>query len=328
MKRMTVLLLAVLFALTFLASATADSGLPLNGESWIHQAISEVASTLQSAGYSKNNETNNDYILFFRNESPENVYLYYDKQTLETNRVDMVFYNGADQVAKIVESYSLIYGEPTITEYKQNELYFWSNGAYSFSISFPTNYEDAKAGNMPFSLTIGSEENENNEQDSDAEATSPEPTSADELIIGQTISLPFVEMTFTKVEVLDELIFSEIETGSLAHSLGKTKPNTKYIAIRGTIMNKSKQSFEVANSLRGKAYVDGYEYDIGVFSISFNIEPLINSPFYMYALVPNELAHSFETCNFRFGFNNEFQTDYSVYDESIQYDYKYQITVK
>lgn len=239
----------------------------------------------------------------------------------------MVFYKGADFARKIVESYSLIYGEPIITNNK-NEEYLWNNNGYHFRVSFATNYDDAKTGSVPFSLQIASQKSSGNtEKEDEDNSTEAVPTAAEELRLGGTIDLPFVEMTFSRVQRLNELKFSEKETGSLAHSLNKNLPNSKYIAIRGKIKNKSKQPFDLNNGLRGKAYFDGYEYDIGFFSVSFEIEPLLESPFYLYALIPEDLASSFEECEFRFGFNDDFQTDYIAYDESIQYDHKYQITI-
>lgn len=332
MKRMIIIMLVAFCLLLFSSAVSAESDLPIDGSSWVDVPISDVAKVLQEAGYNKSEVADTDdssYVGFYHDEKGIMVYLFYNKQTLKAESVSLIYYSGVDRAESIVESYSLIYGDPVVSNSEGNEVYIWGNAGYLYTVNFATSYENTKKKGDPFVLNIEAYSESSNVLDGNNEEqlSEPEATPAEDLEIGHVIDLPFVKMSFSKIEKLDKLTFTEKETGSLSTSLHKTMDNAKYIVIRGTIMNMSKHEMDVRNGLRGFAYVDGYEYQLGFFSSS-DLNPLTECSFYLYALVPNELVNSFEKCEFRFGFNDEFQTDYLAYDESIFYDHKYQIIVK
>lgn len=145
--------------------------------------------------------------------------------------------------------------------------------------------------------------------------------------IGSGIRNPMMLMTLDSVKEYDKLRFTEYETGSLAQSLSKSDQNATYIAIRGSFVNYAKKEFD-SNYLRGIAIIDGYEYRVGIYTLQSRIQPLGESMYYMYALVPNRLIKSYKSCVFKFGINEDFETDWEDYSDEKHYDYKYEIIIK
>ena len=121
-----------------------------------------------------------------------------------------------------------------------------------------------------------------------------------EVTIGDKIETPALIITLDKAVSLQELRFTEKETGSLANSLRKENRDTTYIAIRGTIKNVSKASMFLDDILIGNAVIDEYNYQTRIYSYSILIDPLDTKPFFLYALVPNELAKKYNSCVFTF----------------------------
>lgn len=118
--------------------------------------------------------------------------------------------------------------------------------------------------------------------------------------IGNKIETPSLIITLDKTVSLQELRFTEKETGSLPYSLSKDNQDATYIAIRGTIKNISKESVYLNDILIGNAVIDGYNYETRAYSYAFSVDPLGTKPFYLYALVPNELAKKYKSCVFTF----------------------------
>lgn len=150
-----------------------------------------------------------------------------------------------------------------------------------------------------------------------------------ELVIGDTLEMPYLTFTLDTYSKLDQLRFTEKETGSLPGSLSKTKDDATYIAIKGFLMNTSKSAIYLYDCIRGVAIIDGYEYNLGIYATDLMPEPLSKHACYLYALVPNVLAQSdYESCVFKLGVFEDVNKNWYDYNESLDYDYKYTITLK
>ncbi len=334
MKKIVAIITILIVCITLPNTIYAAKELPFDGNSWVNISIADVAKILDDAGYTKNEdrENNEDVLLYTRNNCPETVSVIFDTHSFMTTCVNLIFYyDGSEIVKRLVESYSILYGEPNITKNDyNNDVYVWKDNENVYEVTFCDTYEDAKQG-MPFTLSIRL--SDNNEPDSNVKEskTTPEPekTPAKTIEPGQAIDLPFITIEYTGSQVLEKLRFTAKETGGMEQSLYKDQEDSKYITIRGELKNKSKKALDVSNGLRGIAYVDGYEYSLHVFTTGgFEVEPLVNYYYYIYALVPNIIANNFEKCEFVFGFNEDFESDYFEFDEATQYDYKYQAIIK
>ena len=149
-----------------------------------------------------------------------------------------------------------------------------------------------------------------------------------EIKIGDTLEITPCTITFDSAKEYDEMKFTQAETGDFDHVLSKNDQNSTYIAIKGTFSNNSKEKFDTMGSLYGVAIVDGYEYDLSIFSTSTRIEPLQDKLFYIYALIPNKLIKVYTSCVFKIGFYEDYHLDHMKYDDEKEYDYKYEIVIK
>ena len=149
------------------------------------------------------------------------------------------------------------------------------------------------------------------------------------LLIGEDIDLPFLHIKLNKFVQLNELCYTKKETGlGYEMSIVKNKKNAKYIAIYGEIKNTGTTSFWGSTGIDGLAIIDGYTYDLNVFPLNDEIEPFDTSLFYLYALVPNELANSFTSCIFQFGFDENLTKETLLSKDFEKYDYRYEIKLK
>lgn len=150
------------------------------------------------------------------------------------------------------------------------------------------------------------------------EAPTPEPTEepiqATEISIGQSVSLPFVEMEFSSYEIKPD-IRQSIKSGIVTRTFGPQPESGKqFIAIFGTIKNLSNEALPVYDFFAGEYNLDGYKYECSAndcFIYNENgetysmLDPLITASFMIYVAVPNELANA-GNITFRFGFYDQF----------------------
>ena len=68
---------------------------------------------------------------------------------------------------------------------------------------------------------------------------------------------------------------------------------------------------------------DKYNYDLRMWCPS-DLEPLVETPYFLYAEIPEKLVDSYTTATFTFGFNNDFET---TFGETEDLDNLFTITV-
>lgn len=140
------------------------------------------------------------------------------------------------------------------------------------------------------------------------------PAAAEPVSIGNTITLPFAELTVDEAAVADDIQIT-VENDSIIYTSGPdSSADTEFIYIRGTLKNTSKS--QISNpQLTGTVTIDGYEYEADRVDIiesdgssAYELAPLVSYTYTLYTEVPNELAAAFTSCKFNFGFEENFES--------------------
>lgn len=156
--------------------------------------------------------------------------------------------------------------------------------------------------------------------------TVTEVKNAETVAVGNTITVPFAEITVDEAGIKDD-IKQSIKTDNITYTTGPDRADDKeFVYIRGTIKNTSKAAINNVE-LKGAVEIDGYSYDIADINIiesngsmAFSIDPLITYTYTIYAEVPNQLVENPASCIMTFGFDENFE--YIQYDAtSVAYNY-------
>lgn len=133
--------------------------------------------------------------------------------------------------------------------------------------------------------------------------------------IGEKIVTEFVEMTFDKV-VVDENIKHSVKIGHVTRTTGPDPiAGQKYVCLSGTIKNISTSPLPVYDFFIGEFELDGYKYEVdandcdildGSGQTETEIDPLMEYVIRIYVAIPNSLADSHSSCTLYFGFYDAF----------------------
>ena len=158
-----------------------------------------------------------------------------------------------------------------------------------------------------------------------AETTTGEKTIIN-INVGDTFIVDNVKVEITEYKQLNELRFTQQETGSFAHSLHKAMNDATYLTLVCEIenMGKSELAFD---AFVGNVIVGGYEYDLGQFSPRHGAVPFEEAKVYFYALVPKNLVRGVEDVKFRFSFDEKVAWE-GLWEFDAQYDHQYIVDAK
>lgn len=157
-----------------------------------------------------------------------------------------------------------------------------------------------RVGDLDYAIQI--EEESNGDGGSKTSALTAMPYSIGEVLIAEG-----VELTLTEKGVAQDLRISSRESGIKITSGPSASSDKKYVYLKGTLKNTSKNT--VWPAITGVAKLDGYEYSVRVDVINEDatpaskIEPLDSMILLIYAHVPNELVDDFAEGELIFGFN-------------------------
>lgn len=149
---------------------------------------------------------------------------------------------------------------------------------------------------------------------------------AETVAVGNTITLPFAELTVDEAGIKDD-IKQTIKSDGIRYTTGPDRSDDKeFVYIRGTIKNTSKSAINSVE-LKGAVEIDGYSYDIADIDLiesngrwTYSIDPLITYIYTIYAEVPNQLVENLASCTMIFGFDENFE--YIQHDAtSVAYNY-------
>lgn len=311
------------------------------GENWLGRDDNKVAEKIKSIGYVEDFSVPvlNGHIYFNNEVSLDHIAIRYDEKSKKVNNIAYSYKASPEIFTDIYESIEENIGNATYTAtsiiWETNTITYELTASFLEESSDSISLFELQLGKKDFVLYVTKAENNTvknlstkNPQKTNTPTSTPKPTQMATAKIGTNITTPFVVIFLEKYEKIDKLQFSEKETGYLQVGLSKTKTNSKYIAIKGKIKNTGNVSFTLLNSIGGKVIIDGLEYEVGIFSPSFFIEPYDTYPIYLYALVPNEIAKNFKSCVFQIGFDDSLGND-SIFTKAFEeYDYRYEIKIQ
>lgn len=153
------------------------------------------------------------------------------------------------------------------------------------------------------------------------------PNEMDEINIGDTITLDFVEITIDSTGVADTILPSRV------YSYISDIENEQYFYVKGTIKNLSGETYNVSDIFAQMIFDGKYNYnarlDACAYSNDFfgeNVKPLGTVEFYINASIPDELIDTYTNCSIIFGFPTEFSEIGYVTEDDC--DYLFKINVK
>ena len=157
------------------------------------------------------------------------------------------------------------------------------------------------------------------EEPAAAETAAPESV-GQTVALGETIALDFVEMTFSQAGIVSKL---EAKDASSGLGISMSPPEGKqYFCLAGTIKNTGAAEYPVTQ-LVGEVTFDGtYTYSVSPKLVeggtldAKTLSPLSENTYYLYAIIPDELASSFATYTLRIGFEDNFGAPAQSLDES------------
>ena len=118
----------------------------------------------------------------------------------------------------------------------------------------------------------------------------------------------YADVKFYSIDMVDELTFSE-EDSDIRSISSKDDSEIKYAAVRGDLQNLRLSATDTSSIISGFVEIGGEKYDAEMLCPKAVIQPFEVVPFYMYALIPQELAELYETCSFTFKFNDDYYDD-------------------
>ena len=134
-----------------------------------------------------------------------------------------------------------------------------------------------------------------------ARAEGAEPTA---LAFGEAQTLDFIEFTFTKADLYNKIYYSN---WYMSATKGK-----QYISVSGPVRNTSDHYQELGKIIGEVVIDDTYTFSMSRFFVEADsyksvMDPLSEGTLYLYAEIPDELAESFTSASFRFGFNENLE---------------------
>ncbi|MBQ3355935.1 MAG: hypothetical protein IJG45_02300 [Oscillospiraceae bacterium] len=159
---------------------------------------------------------------------------------------------------------------------------------------------------------------------------------AEEVTIGSSISLNFVEMTLDAFEISEGYNFEYTDNSSGITITQKSSidcpSGMKLVCLKGSFTNKAKHEIYPGNNpADGVMIINGNEYNIRFKCYnSAEAESIMNIvaqqtvDYYFYAEVPNAVADAIESCEVYIGFIEEMDPSVWVMDMS-DYDYLYKL---
>ncbi len=164
-------------------------------------------------------------------------------------------------------------------------------------------------------------------------AEKPAEVVAEPVAVGNTITLPFAELTVAEAGVQDDIQVS-IKNGNITRTTGPdSSADTEFVYIRGTIKNTSTSSIS-SPDITGKVEINGYSYDIDSLTIiesdgssTYELAPLVSYQYTLYTEIPNELATTYQTCDINFSFNENFEFIQTSFDGEPELPYNYKLTL-
>ena len=156
-------------------------------------------------------------------------------------------------------------------------------------------------------------------------AATPEPASKMKTFgLKDTIKESFMELEIVKLEKLDELRFNKKDTGGISHFLTKNQANATYITLRCNWKNLLSTSLDLGNRLDGTVTIGDYSYRLQSYDPNIgDITAMQNSPVYLYALVPDEVAAQDLPITFTLEFNENMEENSEL--GKNEHDYCYTI---
>ena len=159
--------------------------------------------------------------------------------------------------------------------------------------------------------------------DDDETEEVPVALDAEPYALNDTITTDTIEMTFTEMGVAEDIRITSDESGLSITSGPDPQSGKKFIYIKGTVKNLSTSAVWIG--LAGKFTIDGYTFDMNVHTANSlghpisNIEPLDEFTIILYAPVSNELIDNYNEAVLTFGFNDNFDTVWSLEEAEHTY---------
>ena len=152
--------------------------------------------------------------------------------------------------------------------------------------------------------------------DDEVEEDVPVALDAEPYNLNETITTDTIELTFTEMGVAEDIRITSDESGLSITSGPSPESGKKFIFIKGTVKNLDTSAIWI--KMAGKFTIDGYTFDMKVHSANSlghplsEIEPLEEFTIILYAPVSNELIDSYNEAVLTFGFNDSFDTIWSL----------------
>ena len=142
---------------------------------------------------------------------------------------------------------------------------------------------------------------------------------AEDLSLNQKTEQDFVSFKFSSLRLMT-ILRRKYQGNVLSCS---TEKDMMILALEGTIKNTGTESYRPAVS--GSVTVDGYVYPIREWLVQSGgiLKPLFEVPFYVFAVIPPELAENYKSAEFRIGFNEDFTNNSFTNFEACRYEYIY-----
>lgn len=168
-----------------------------------------------------------------------------------------------------------------------------------------------------------------------SEAKKEKKKDAQNVNLGETITLDFMEMFIESASYTEEL--KPTDTSSV-YSYYEDETDKKYFYLQGTIKNIGGFNYGVDNICVELNFDEKYKYnghliadDGGNDFYGDNVDPFDSVKFYMYSSIPDELLNQYNKCTITFGFDENFgyndDNTYSYISSMDECKYTYEITV-
>ena len=165
------------------------------------------------------------------------------------------------------------------------------------------------------------------------QAEAPKKVEAEPVAVGNQITVDFAEITINEAAIADD-IKQSIKSGNITYTTGPNpSADTEFVYIRGTLKNTSTSSINNPQIV-GTVKFGEYSYDLKGLDIiesdgssAYEIAPLIDYTYTLYAEVPNALLESNPTCTMNFAFNESFDYQNASSEEMGKMPYNYSISI-
>lgn len=144
--------------------------------------------------------------------------------------------------------------------------------------------------------------------------------------LGDTISLEFVEVSLDETGVSDEILPVDTSRG---YSYISDNELEKYYYVTGILKNLSGEAYNADNIYAEMLFDGKYTYSANLIACAWSnnfyddyVKPLGTVKYYVYASVPDELIESYSECVLTFGFANNFSVSkYSLSQDKCDHLY-------